>query len=66
MMILLLCPVGLTAYFHILMFNDDDDDDDDAASKIDENDDDDDDACVPRSMASTFTSNSCESDDWEI
>ncbi|CAF2102458.1 unnamed protein product, partial [Rotaria magnacalcarata] len=44
---------------------DDDDDDDDAASKIDENDDDDD-ACVPRSMASTFTSNSCESDDWEI
>ena len=46
------------------MFSDDDDDDD-TSSKIDENDDDDD-ACVPRSMPSTFTSNSCESDDWEI
>ncbi|CAM2725620.1 unnamed protein product [Rotaria socialis] len=42
-----------------------DDDDDDASSKIDENDDDDN-ACVPRSMPSTFTSNLCESDDWEI
>ncbi|CAF4388201.1 unnamed protein product, partial [Rotaria magnacalcarata] len=42
------------------------DDDDDTSSKIDENDDDDDDACVPLSMPSTFTSNSCESDDWEI
>ncbi|CAF1289605.1 unnamed protein product [Rotaria magnacalcarata] len=45
---------------------DESDDDDDTSSKIDENDDDDDDACVPLSMPSTFTSNSCESDDWEI
>ncbi|CAF1257849.1 unnamed protein product [Rotaria magnacalcarata] len=49
-------------------------DDDPAAGNIylkevyvdSEDESDDDDACVPLSMPSTFISNSCESDDWEI